>query len=210
MATTSTAQRGANAADAAGFNWRWAIILILSTVIGLGSLRYLAGQDMAPPPLLPNFLNHHTGFMIHISLGTAALLSGPWQFSDRLRSGSPRTHRMLGWIYVFSCTVGGVAGLLIASGSNGGPIAATGFSLLALLWIGLTLLALRAAITKRFAAHRRLMILSFALTFAGVTLRLYLPLALIDLKSFSQVYAWIAWACWVPNLAVGLWIARKA
>lgn len=202
----------ASAQDTTGkgrINWRWGVVLILSTVIGLGSFRYLLGQEMAPPPLLPNYLNHHTGFMIHISLGTAALLSGPWQFSDRLRSRSPRIHRTLGWIYVISCTLGGVAGLIIASGSNGGPLAATGFSLLAILWISLTLLALRAAIMRQFAAHRRLMIMSFALTFAGVTLRLYLPLALIDLKNFSLVYAWTAWACWVPNLAMGWWIARK-
>ncbi len=202
----------ASAQDKTGegrINWRWGVVLILSTVIGLGSFRYLLGQEMAPQPLLPNYLNHHTGFMIHISLGTAALLSGPWQFSDRLRSRSPRTHRILGWIYVVSCTLGGLAGLIIASGSNGGPIAATGFSVLAILWISLTLLALRAAIMRQFAAHRRLMIMSFALTFAGVTLRLYLPLALIDLKNFSYVYAWTAWACWVPNLAVGWWIARK-
>lgn len=189
--------------------WNWIAIMILSTVIGIGSVRYVLGLEMVPPPLQPNFLDHQTGFFIHIALGTCALLSGPWQFLDALRRNRPRVHRTLGWIYVLSCIIGGLAGLVIAGGSNGGPIAAVGFSSLAVLWIGFTTLALISAIRRRFDAHRRWMIVSFALTFAGVTLRLYLPLTAIDLTRFSEIYAWIAWACWVPNLLVGLWLARR-
>lgn len=187
----------------------WLVVLVLSTLVGLASLRYVAGQEMVPPALLPNFLRNHLGFLIHISLGTIALLAGPWQFLDRLRTASPRTHRAIGWAYVLSCTVSGLAGLAIAPGSNGGPVAAVGFGLLALLWIFTTLMALYAAIRRRFARHRRWMIVSFSLTFAGVTLRLYLPLALIDIQHFHQVYMIVAWACWVPNLAIGIWLARR-
>ncbi len=195
--------------QATAASWNWKVIAILSTVIGIGSIRYLAGAEAVPLPLRPNFLGHQAGFLLHISLGTIALVTGPWQFLDRLRTARPKVHRTLGWIYVLACIFGGLAGLAIAGGSNGGPIAATGFGTLAVLWIIITALALFAAIRRQFNLHRRLMIVSFALTFAGVTLRLYLPLALIDLTRFSEVYAWIAWACWVPNLAVGLWLAWR-
>ena len=51
---------------------------------------------------------------------------------------------------------------------------------------------------------------SFALTYAAVMLRIYLPLAMIVGLDFAQAYPAIAWLCWVPNLAVAqLLIARS-
>jgi len=65
-----------------------------------------------------------------------------------------------------------------------------------------TTLALKAALERRFAAHRAWMIRSFALTFAAVTLRLYLPLLLVVPVPFLTGYAAISFLCWVPNLMV--------
>lgn len=187
----------------------WLIILAAATLTSLASLRYLPGDHAIPPPLRENFQSNHLLFLIHISLGSLALLVGPWQFSRTLRARRLKLHRWMGRVYVAACVIGGMAGLAIADGSNGGPLAAAGFSALAVLWIATTLLAYRAARRGDIQMHRGWMILSFALTFAGVTLRLYLPLALIQPEHFSAVYAVIAWACWVPNLAVGYWIARQ-
>ena len=45
------------------------------------------------------------------------------------------------------------------------------------------------------------MIRSFALTYAAVMLRLYLPLFLAGLRmDFEISYQIISWLCWVPNL----------
>jgi hypothetical protein len=48
------------------------------------------------------------------------------------------------------------------------------------------------------------MIRSFALTFAAVTLRIYLPLAIIQNQGEFPLDAYraIAWLAWVPNLIV--------
>ena len=51
-------------------------------------------------------------------------------------------------------------------------------------------------------AHRLWMVRSYALTLAGVTLRLYLPLALVGWAPYGAVYAALAWLCWLPNLAL--------
>jgi uncharacterized membrane protein len=187
----------------------WWIMLVLASAVGLASFRYLAGEAMVPFPLKPNFHSHQLWFAIHISLGTTALLVGPWQFLKALRRARPVLHRALGVVYVSACTLGGLAGLVMAPGTNGGPVAAAGFGLLAVLWIYTTQMALVSVLRKDIAAHRRWMIRSFALTLAGVTLRLYLPLALIHIQDFSRVYSVIAWACWVPNLLLGLWLTRK-
>jgi hypothetical protein len=54
------------------------------------------------------------------------------------------------------------------------------------------------------------MIRSFALTFAAVTLRLYLPASQIAGMPFPAAYSAIAWLCWVPNLLVAEWFIRAA
>ncbi len=44
------------------------------------------------------------------------------------------------------------------------------------------------------------MVRNFALTFAAVTLRLYLPASAVVGVEFELAYAAIAWLCWIPNL----------
>ena len=59
--------------------------------------------------------------------------------------------------------------------------------------------------------HRQWMIRSFALTFAAVTLRLWLPFFQIVLNfEFIEAYIIIAWLCWIPNLIVAEIIIRAA
>ena len=188
----------------------WFAVIVLATATSLASLRYLVGADMVPGPLQENFVENRTAFLIHIALGSTALLIGPWQFLTKLRQRRPGLHRALGRLYAVSCVLGGLAGLTIAPGSNGGPLAAAGFAALALLWIGTTAIAVSAAIRGDFASHQRWMIRSFALILAGVTLRLYLPVAIASGEGFAQVYAMIAWLCWVPNLCVALWLTRAS
>jgi len=184
----------------------WLLVVLLSSLIGMASMRYLAGGAlMAPPPLKPNFLAHPLGFYVHIGAGTTALLIGPWQFLASLRRRAPGVHRVMGTIYVLACLAGGVAALLIAPGSNGGWVAASGFMTLAVLWLLTTGMAISAILDRRVADHRRWMRRSFALTLAGVTLRLYLPLAFVGAVPFATAYAAIAWICWVPNL----WLADR-
>jgi hypothetical protein len=55
---------------------------------------------------------------------------------------------------------------------------------------------------RDFAAHRRWIIRSFALTLAAVTLRLYVPIAVMLPVQFEDAYRAISFLCWVPNLLV--------
>ena len=79
------------------------------------------------------------------------------------------------------------------------------FALLALAWLASGLLAYVAARQRDFAAHRRWMIRNFALSFAAITLRLYLPPVFVFGLPFAPAYALIAWLCWVPNLLFAQW-----
>jgi uncharacterized membrane protein len=154
------------------------------------------------------------GLRVHIAASGFAMVLGAFQFLKPLRRKAPRLHRWMGRGYVLACTVGGLAGGTIALFSTAGPVAGWGFFTLAVLWVPFTLLALRAAMQRDFAAHEIWMIRSFALTFGAVTLRLQLPIAgamgeadLIP-SDFVWSYQYIAWLAWVPNLiAAELFIA---
>jgi hypothetical protein len=94
-------------------------------------------------------------------------------------------------------------------GTTAGPIAATGFGLLAVIWIYVTAQGWLTARARRFDEHRRWMIRSFALTFAAVTLRLYMPASMAMHLDMDQAYRAIAWIAWVPNLlAAELYLRR--
>src|SRR5207247_10609055 len=113
-------------------------------------------------------------FILHASLGGLALLLAPWQFVGWLRRKHPRVHRWAGRGYVGCALISGVAAYPVAFGTTAGPIASAGFALMATAWLGTTLVAWRAVRQRRYAAHRRWMIRSFALALSAVTLRIAL------------------------------------
>lgn len=146
-------------------------------------------------------------FYAHVGLAPVALALMPFQFLRGLRAGRPAVHRWLGRAYGLSVLLSGVGGLLLALRTEAGPVAATGFAALAILWIGTTATGILHAMRGRVVAHRVWMIRSAALTFAAVTLRVHLPILAMPL-GFEAAYSLVAWAAWVPNLLVAEWILR--
>lgn len=200
------------AAEPARGNWLgglgWVLFALLSFLIAAHGVSYLFGAE-APPPVDTNSAGMNV-LIAHAAFAGIALLIGPLQFIDAIRRRAPVAHRWIGRIYVLACIAGGVVGMVLALGASSGPIAVSGFFFLALGWLFTTAMGWRAAALKRdFAAHKRWMIRSFALTFAAVTLRLYLLPAIIT--DMADAYQYIAWLCWVPNLLiVETWIATRS
>jgi uncharacterized membrane protein len=185
-------------------------IAILSVLVALASWRFLVfGVELSMP-----FMAHHLepralALFAHIGVAPVALVIMPFQFSARLRGARPRLHRWLGRVYALAILASGVAGLSLAVNSSAGPVAGMGFGLLAVLWLITTARAVWLAMQHRIAEHQVWMIRSAALTFAAVTLRLYLP-ALAAGFGFDTGYVLVAWLCWVPNLIVAeWWLARR-
>jgi len=155
-----------------------------------------------------------TAFYIHITGGMLALLVGPFQFIKKFRNRNLRLHRTLGKIYLGAILfLAGPSGLFMAFYAEGGGIAVVGFAIMALLWLVTTYMAYEAVRKKNIDAHKAWMVRSFALTFAAVTLRLYVPIAsgYFHVAPF-YVEASSAWVSWLPNLIVAellLLIIRK-
>jgi uncharacterized membrane protein len=196
-----------------GTSTTWGLIAFLSVGVGGYAMFLVAtGFKYVPPVVLQNGFPSPLGIEVHITAAAIALLMGPFQFLKVLRTKLPAVHRWMGRIYVTACIVGGIAGGSIALFSTSGLPAGLGFLSLAILWVPFTLMAWISAMRKDFTAHERWMIRSFALTFAAVTLRIYLPIAVIEAKGQFPVpaYQLIAWASWVPNLVIAeLWIASR-
>jgi uncharacterized membrane protein len=163
---------------------------------------------------------------VHIIGSGLALLIGPFQFLLIIRKRWPSLHRWLGRIYLGAGVgLGGISALFIAPGIQGGLVGAVGISLLAVLWLWTGLMAYRAIRAGRVVEHREWMIRNFALTFAAVTLRLWLGVLIALLSPikeasfngdfnllFTEAYRVVMWLSWVPNLLVAeyLIVQRRA
>ena len=174
-------------------------------VLPLGSLVH--------PDMKANFLAHSTGIYIHIFASIVALVLGPFQFSTRLREKYTDLHRWLGRTYLMiGVLVGGLSGLYMSQYAFGGPVAKLGFAVLAVSWLYTGLRAYLAVRHGAIEMHRKWMLRNFSLTFAAVTLRLYLPVSIAAGVEFAIAYPIIAWLCWLPNVVFAQWFydtARK-
>lgn len=138
-----------------------------------------------------------------------ALLLVPLQLSATVRRRWPGLHRVGGLLSAAAVLVGGVSGLSLAQHAQGGWPTRLGFSVLSLLWIGVTVNGIRLAIAGELARHRRWMAYSIALTAGAVTLRLMLGLGAGALHlPFMAVYVTASWASWLINLALCAWLLR--
>ena len=168
------------------------------------------GSTQLHPEMRATFVSHPVGISTHIFASALALLLGPFQFSMRLRSRWPTLHRWTGRVYLgVAVLVGGIAGLYMSYFAFGGVAAKLGFACLACAWLFTGTRAYVAARQRDFVSHRRWMIRNYGLTFAAVTLRLYLPPVFLLQLPFELAYPVIAWICWVPNLLLAQWFANR-
>jgi uncharacterized membrane protein len=145
----------------------------------------------------------HTLFYTHITFGAIGLLTGWSQFSQKFRNKYLKVHRLIGKVYVTAVFLSSLSGLYIAFYASAGMIAVVGFAMLAILWFYTNLMAYTAILKRDFTNHQYWMIRNYALTFAAVTLRLWLPLLIgMVFGEFDPAYRIVSWLCWVPNLIV--------
>ena len=107
----------------------------------------------------------------HALCGVTALLTGPWQFSTRLRQRHLQLHRVLGRVYVGAVFLGAPLAFAI---SWGHPLAPATFTQGG-AWFLCTAIAFIAARNRHIPQHRAWMARSYAVTFTFITLRVLDP-----------------------------------
>lgn len=179
------------------------LILLSLAVAGYAVAVYglLPVGALVHPDMRATFEAHPVGIYAHVFGSAVALALGPFQFSSRLRDRRPVLHRRLGRLYLaIGVLIGGFSGLFMAFHAFGGLPSRLGFACLAVVWLYSGFRAYFAVRACDFLAHRRWMVRNFALTFAAVTLRVYLPASMALGAAFEVAYPVIAWLCWLPNL----------
>ena len=176
------------------------VLTIMSLPIALYA--FYGGLGAEVPSTVVQRLHQFPVFgALHMLGGGLALLVGGLQFSSRLRAARPNLHRWLGRLYLLGILIGGVSAIAAAPGATGGVVAACGFGLLGILWLYSGAQAYRAIRAGDIATHRAWMMRNFAMTFAAVTLRIYLGLMTGPMGlTFEEAYPAVAWISWVPNV----------
>jgi hypothetical protein len=188
--------------------YSWRFVVVNPEVLYPGALA--EGPQPSDVHFFGLLKDHWLRFASHFVFGPLALAVGPFQFLTGLRLRRPRLHRALGYVYCGSILIAGVGSLMLAPSSFGGLTTHLGFGTLGFLWLVATAIALWHARSRRFAEHQRWMLRSFALTFGAVTLRLWIPIFMIQGYSFEATYQAVAWISWVPNLVlVEWWMLRR-
>lgn len=180
----------------------WRVMACFSVAIAAYALVLLAVPSIGAPFLPDRLATLPLALRTHLVASAVALAVGPFQFHARIRTTRPHLHRWLGRLYLLGVLAGGVSGLRLALVSEGGLVAHLGFGLLAACWLAATALAWAAVRRRDLAGHRAWMVRSYAMTFAAVSLRLYLPLGLMAGLPFGVIYPAVSWLCWVGNLLI--------
>ena len=119
----------------------------------------------------------------HIVAGILALLSGPPQFSSRLRRRNPRFHRVLGRVYVVSVLIAAPLAVVLAYHRRIPHITPYFFlasSLQASAWIITTVAAFLTARNRHVQEHRQWMVRSYAVTFTFIGIRVLVRFPFAD------------------------------
>lgn len=208
---------------------RWLVVLLTSVGIAVffplqyygSSLESLGRQgvglaDTYAP--LPAWI--HAVFYVHITFAGLALLIGPLQFAAVIRRRAINVHRWIGRTYVLSVAAGSAAALIMSTVSSVAFLGFFGFGTLALLWAFTTYRGYRAVRSGKIAEHQAWMIRSFALTYAAVTLRVWLIVFIVlqnlvvgdslsEAQIYTNAYAPVPFLCWLPNIVIAEWLILR-
>jgi len=105
-------------------NSLWGLMLFLSVGVAVYASTYFFYT-----PGDTHFSRYIQLLRLHIAGGIGALLLGPWQFSQRLRTRALDRHRWMGRFYLLSVAVGSIGGFGMAVVSQEGLPTHLGFGI---------------------------------------------------------------------------------
>jgi hypothetical protein len=189
-----------------------AIIPVLTGVVVLQSMQVGEPNALSDAAAIARRASYPWAVIGHILGGSAMLILGWSQFSSRLRRALPGLHRWLGRGLVAAGAYFALSGLVMnasAKAQNDSALYDAAQNVMAVVFLTVLFLGIRAIRQRRVADHRAWMMRSYAITLGAATQTvLLLPvfLALGEVKGLLTDLVFIA--AWVVNLAVAEWVIR--
>ncbi len=201
---------------------RWparALALIVLAFLAYSLPPYFSGGTRVPA----TFALHYPLLLGHVMFASVAMVSAVAQIWPGLRRRRPDLHRRVGRVYVCTAIPAAVCAMVIGAATPFGPILAVSNVLLASLWLWFTVNGYLAGRSRRFAAHRRHMVLSATLALSIITNRIWTPMLFIALHPLQdsvfggneEHFLWViagigAWLGWtIPTFLVCRWLTRR-
>jgi hypothetical protein len=191
------------------------IIFLLALSLAINTFRYfnfdpqfgflhLKQKAIATGWYLPAYYSH-------VLIGGIILVAGLLQLHPKSSRRFRKAHRVLGYIYVMGILFFAAPGGLVMSLFIGrGPLVLSSFLLQSVLWFTFTAIAFNKIRSGEIVAHQQWMWRSYALTFAAITLRVYIFFTSYQYNlNDPTAYATLAWLSWVPNLLIAEFLIRK-
>ncbi|MDT8914165.1 DUF2306 domain-containing protein [Amycolatopsis sp. PS_44_ISF1] len=186
--------------------WWWFLWGLLAlSAIGIAAYfvpPYLTGGSAVP--IDRAIVGYYASLVVHALPAGLTLVIGPWQFVPKLRARFPRLHRVLGRVYLISVVAASMAAAYAAAVTESGFALQVAFYILIVAWLYTAVQAYRTIRRREIALHRIWMVRNYALTFAAVTLRVYLLVSMQVFPSvpFPELYTASAWAGVLGNVVV--------
>jgi uncharacterized membrane protein len=156
----------------------------------------------AKDPIWSHYRDIKWYLLPHGMAAACALLLGPMQFSDRLRTKYAKFHRIVGRLYVAGCFFGGPMGAVMQAVE--GPNEWVALAVVdAFMWVGATAIALRFILRGNVTQHRNWMIRSYAICMVFLEGRFFGGLFGVDsgLVGGPMLLA-IIWACLAMSVPI--------
>jgi Predicted membrane protein (DUF2306) len=141
-------------------------------------------------------------FYLHITSSLIVMGMGIFQFFPVILRNFPRFHRNMGKLYIgLILLLAAPSGLVLAFYANGGLAAKVGFSIQCFVWWFTTYFAFIEIKQGNIAKHIDMMLRSYAVTLAAMSLRLesYIMYYVFETKPI-ETYLTVTWLSWVGNL----------
>ena len=203
-------------------NRKWlapALTVVVVAFLAYSLPPYFTGGTRVPA----TFGFHYPLLVGHVMFASVAMVTAVAQIWPGLRAKRPVLHRRVGRVYVCTAIPAAVCAMVIGAATPFGPFLAVSNVLLATMWLWFTINGYLAGRQRRFAQHRRHMILSATLALSIITNRIWTPVLVIaflplqdsmfggDQEHFvwfvAGIGAWLGWS--IPFFTVRRWLNRK-
>nr|WP_315033457.1 DUF2306 domain-containing protein [uncultured Chryseobacterium sp.] len=190
------------------YKFAYWVVKISLIIIGVISLYYLIMR--AFPFLIitkdiygPYYFPRAVWIWPHVLGGIVVMVVGPFQFIPTIQTKYPRSHRMLGYIFLIGVLVSSLTLAFLITTSSSSLVIDVGLGIGGVVWLVTAVLAFIAIKNRKIEQHKEWMIRCYMVTLAFVLFRLVIDI-LSSLKVTNEpdivsLASWISWT--VPLFA---------